>query len=67
MLLSDAERKKFSEYLKRDAESNRLIAKQMESMPGLPKALYEHKIKEAEAAELIAKSLDSGESVTIRG
>jgi hypothetical protein len=64
MLLTDAERRKFSEYLKRDAESNRLIAGQLEKFS---KPLADLKIKEAEAAELIAKSLDSGESVTIRG
>jgi hypothetical protein len=64
MMLTEAERQKFSEWLKRDAESNRLLAEQLEKMhPPLAK----QKRTEAAAELIVARILDTSEGVDIDG
>lgn len=66
MLLSDDERRRFSEYLRRDADSSTAIAEQMEKLGGPPgKTLAENERRYAAAANLIADRLDATESMSI--
>lgn len=63
-LLTDAERRRFSEWLKQDAESNVMLAEQLRAMPHLA-ALMKMKQALATAEILVARELDSAESQTI--
>jgi hypothetical protein len=66
MLLTDEERKKFAAYLRQDAMSNRLLAKQLATMPSpTMKRLHDQKIAEATAEEMVAHILESTSSATI--
>lgn len=56
MILSEQERRKFAEWLRQDAESNRLIVGQLEKLPHL-RLLADAKRREAEAMEIVARLL----------
>lgn len=64
MLLEDHEKARFIEWLKSDAESNRLLYQQMVGMPHL--APIAQRKKQLVAAELLLiQELESSESFTI--
>jgi hypothetical protein len=63
MLLTDDERRRFAEYLEKDADSNELLAAQLEK---LNSQLGMQKRIEAAAERLIARNLRVSESQSIR-
>jgi hypothetical protein len=65
MLLSEGERKLFSNYCRNYANSTELIIKQLEKLP-VPKALVEGERAKVVAFNIVANHLDSGESVSIK-
>ena len=69
MLLSDDERKKFAAYLRQAAESNRLLVKQFDVMAHLAhmRVLRDRMEAEAHAQELVAGTLETSESFTVKG
>jgi hypothetical protein len=70
MLLTDPERRKFAQYLRQDAQSNRTMARMLEGMgieAGMTQVLHQKKIQDAEAEERVAAILESTSSETITG
>lgn len=64
--LTPEERKRFSEYLKQQAESDKLLVNQMEKV-NTPEAFIMERRKEVMAYLIVAKVLDSIQSTTIGG
>ena len=64
MILDDNERRKFAEYLKGDADSNRLLADQLEKLPGM-EGMAKAKRTLAAAQYIVARELGNWESQTI--
>ena len=60
LLLTDEERKRFVEWLKQDALSNDLLAKQMDGMPHLA-PLAKQKRMLAMSETIVAKELEKAE------
>lgn len=56
MILTDAERAKFADYLEMDAQSSEAILRQMEKLPGMEALAKKTKIEIA-ANRLVAKRL----------
>lgn len=66
MLLTDAERLKFADYLEMDAESSEKVAIQFEKLGGPPMVMLAKQERTiAAASRLIAKRLRSVESMSI--
>ena len=62
MILETQDRFKFAAYLRQDANSNRLLAKQLDNFP----PIRDMKLRLAEAQELVAKELESAEEMVLR-
>ena len=62
MILETQDRLKFAAYLRQDANSNRLLAKQLDNFP----PIRDMKLRLAEAQELVAKELESAEEMVLR-
>lgn len=66
IFLTDHEREHFAAWLEQEAESSRLLLKQLEKLPqGV--VVADHMKLEAAACALIAKKLRSTESMTVSG
>lgn len=66
VILSQAERDKFSAWLKQDIESNRGIVEQMEKLPHAA-PIVKHKKQQMAACIIVANLLDSIEEQTVTG
>lgn len=65
MILTDAERAKFIEYLEKDAESSRLLLEQLNKLPMVPKGIETHLKTEMMAQLVVARKLKNMTSETI--
>lgn len=64
MLLSDEERKKFAEYLRREAATNKLLMEQADKI-GMPDVTKERLRQRIAAQLIVASDLESCESFTV--
>lgn len=67
MLLSEEERRRFAAYLRRDAESNRLISEQLMKLGGPMSEIGRRKRLDAAAEDVVARMLEEAETATISG
>lgn len=67
MILTDAERAKFAEYLETDIASSEAIIRQMENLRGLPDAMVRIIRAEIAAMKIVAKRLRNTTTETLGG
>lgn len=67
LLLSDAERRRFADWLEHEAETGSELVRQLELLPGIPTGMVNRQRAEASAAALIAAKLRATESSVIEG
>lgn len=65
MLLTSAERQKFAEFCKTQAESSNAIITQMEKLPGVIPDMIKREKSKAAAFSIVAEDLISREEFTI--
>jgi hypothetical protein len=67
VILTDAERAKFAEYLEADIQSSEIIIRQMEGFRGLPSALVARMSAEVAAMKIVARRLRNTTGERIEG
>lgn len=65
--LTPEERRRFAEYLRQEAATNRQLAAQAKKLGGIGASIAATQESEASAFEYVARKLDSWESQTIKG